>query len=335
MSLDIFDDSDSSPETPAKPKPKRRRWLIVLVVFGVLFALLAAIASFYLISLNNALNQIQREPGYAPSYEQRPPENTTKAVNVMLLGSDSRGAGDTGRSDVIMWVHVSADRKDVYITSFTRDMWVSIPGYGQGKINWALAFGGVPLQVQTVETLIGARADHVASIDFEGFIKLTDALGGVTVYNKYASGQGSPYVFPQGEITVSGEQALMYVRERYTLPQGAWSRAERQRDVIAAIILKILSPGVLGNPVKFNELAGEVSKTIKVDSSVTNQLIYDTALSMRVSSKANLHSIQAPITGGGQAGDQYIDVPNLPQLQELGTAFRTDTVADYLKKYPK
>lgn len=344
MSLDSLDDALDAPE-PASEQPaarpkRRRRWVIVLTVFGVIIALIGALALYYLSTLNSALNSIKRDDSFIPQGERpAPPAVANSALNILLMGSDSRGEGDRGRSDAILWVHLSGDRKNVYITSFTRDMWVDIPGYSKGKINWAYAYGRVPLQVKTVESLIGARVNHVALIDFEGFIRLTDLLGGVTVNNPYASTMkgehGKVYNWPKGEVTVAGEEALMFVRQRYELPTGAYGRAERQREVIGAIIWRLTRSDVLANPLKFNETANAVTKTITVDSGVTNQLIYDTALSLNLDGRQSIHLLQAPIKGSRMEGDQYIDIPHTEQLAELGTALRDDKMADYFAKHPK
>lgn len=344
MSLDNLEHAlDDSANDAAPPRRRRRRrGLIVLAVLGVLIAIILGVVGYYINSLNKALDSIKREETFVPrDYENRPtpPPVPNPAMNILLMGSDSRGAGDHGRSDAIMWVHVSGNRKDVYITSFTRDMWVDIPGHGKGKINAAYAYGGIQLQVQTLETLIGARVDHVALVDFEGFIKLTELLGGVTVNNPYASKEkgkhGEVYTWPKGEVTVAGEEALAFVRQRYALPTGAWGRAERQREVIGAIIWRMTRPDVLANPIRFDETVSAVGKTITVDANVTNQLVYDTALSMRLDGRQSIHLLQAPIKGGGKAGDQYIDIPNYEQLNELGTALREDKMAAYTAKYPR
>jgi LCP family protein required for cell wall assembly len=154
------------------------------------------------------------------------------------MGSDSRDVGN-GRSDVLMVMHRAADRKCAHMISCPRDMYVPIPGHGRNKIN--AAFGGPALTVRTLEGLLNSRMDHVALIDFEGFINLTEELGGVTVYNKYASNSGG-YKFPVGDVSLRGEQALAYVRERKQLPRGDLDRAERQRAVLQAIWRKG-SPG--------------------------------------------------------------------------------------------
>src|SRR5690606_401872 len=102
--------------------------------------------------------------------------------------------------------------------SIMRDNWVNIQGHGEAKINAAVAYGGIPLAVNTVENFIDARIDHVALIDFESFKGLTDAVGGVTVNNTIAFDSingGHGFSFAQGEITLNGDEALAFVRERY------------------------------------------------------------------------------------------------------------------------
>lgn len=166
----------------------------------------------------------------------------TGTLNYLLLGTDSRDPANAadGRSDTIMLVHLNAARDKAYIISYPRDMYVAIPGYGQSKINAAYSLGGPPLTVRTMEDLTGARMDHVVLVDFDGFIDLTTDLGGVTVTNDHAfSSHG--YTYPAGQITIAGEEALWFVRERYALPEGDLDRAENQRKVIKAIVQKGLS----------------------------------------------------------------------------------------------
>ena len=151
----------------------------------------------------------------------------------MLLGKDKSDPNndDPGRSDTILVVHLNAKRNKAYIISFPRDMYVAIPGHGRNKINAAYACGGPALTVRTLEGLTETRMDHVVEIDFEGFIQLTEDLGGVTVTNKTEfSSHGFDY--PKGKIEIEGEQALWFVRERKALP-GRRSRPGRepaQRD---------------------------------------------------------------------------------------------------------
>ena len=255
-------------------------------------------------------------------------------MNFVLLGSDSRDPGDAGagRSDSIMVVHLNKAHDQAYITSFPRDMWVDIPGHGKGKINAAFAYGGTQLMVQTLESLLGTRMDHVVMVDFEGFIKLTESLGGVTVKNKTAfSSHGFDY--PKGEITIAGEQALWFVRERKSLPDGDLDRAENQRNVIKAIVAKGLSPEIVANPAAFTGFISGVAEHVTVDSSLSDQTIRDLALSLRLT-PSDIHLLQAPLSGFGTSPDgQSIDVVDEAQLAALGKAMKKDTMDAYLEKY--
>ena len=85
-----------------------------------------------------------------------------------------------------MVVHLNQKHDQAYIISFPRDMYVTIPGHGKNKINAAYEIGGPALVVRTLESLTGSRMDHVAMIDFEGFVSLTEDLDGVTVNNRTA-----------------------------------------------------------------------------------------------------------------------------------------------------
>src|SRR5690606_27957882 len=110
---------------------------------------------------------------------ERPERIDGSGRNFLLLGSDKRSEEDAAsqgvsgqRSDVMMLVHVADDDSSVYITSFPRDLYVEIPGHGKGRINAALAYGGVGLAVTTVENYVGVPIDHVALIDFDGIEQL-------------------------------------------------------------------------------------------------------------------------------------------------------------------
>ncbi len=334
-------DTTSTPETPATPPRRRRRWLTILLVSVAVVVVGAVVAgAAYVYTIDRSVTQkIKREdvlPGEGSGESARPSADpaATGALNFVLLGSDSRDPADSGagRSDSIMVVHLNKAHDQAYITSFPRDMWVDIPGHGKGKINAAFAYGGTTLMVQTLENLLGTRMDHVVMVDFEGFIKLTESLGGVTVKNKTAfSSHGFDY--PKGEITIAGEKALWFVRERKSLPGGDLDRAENQRMVIKAIVAKGLSPEVVANPAAFSSFIGGVAEHVTVDSSLTDQTIRDLALSLRLTA-SDITLLQAPISGFGTSPDgQSIDIVDEAQLASLGKAMKSDTMAAYVEKY--
>jgi LCP family protein required for cell wall assembly len=322
----------------------RRTWPRVLIALGIALVLALGAAAAYLVTIDRSVTtNLTRgvdlpsdDPTAAPG-EARPTKEPqeTGTLNYVLLGSDSRDPGNAGngRSDTMMVVHLNAERNQAYIVSFPRDMYVTIPGYGKNKINAAYAFGGVPLTVRTLEQLTKTRMDHVALVDFEGFISLTNDLGGVTVRNDDAfSAHG--YDYPEGEITISGEQALWFVRERKQLPNGDLDRAKNQRNVLKAIVAKGLSANVVADPGKFTRFIGGVAKHLTVDNSLTDDEIRQTALSLRLDAD-DVNLLQAPISGFGTANGQSIDIVDTARMAELAKALKTDTMDAYIKKYPQ
>jgi polyisoprenyl-teichoic acid--peptidoglycan teichoic acid transferase len=323
------------------PTPKRRR-LLPKILIGVAVVLVVAMGAglLYAATIDRSLTKNLNRGVELPTDESslRPPKEAgeTGTLNYVLLGSDSRDPGNegNGRSDTILVVHLNAKRDKAYIISFPRDMWVNVPGYGRNKINAAFAFGGAPLAVRTLEGLTGVRMDHVVLIDFEGFVRLTEDLDGVTVTNKNAfSAHGFDY--PKGKITIAGEEALWFVRERKLLPGGDLDRGENQRNVIKAIVQKGLSAEVISDPATFISFVGNVAKHVTVDTGLSDAEIRRTALSLRLTGK-DIQLMQAPISGFDTTGDgQSIDVVDTAKLAELSQAMKKDKLSEYVKKYPQ
>jgi LCP family protein required for cell wall assembly len=347
VSLSFNNDAQSadSDDATLSAQRQRRSWLaVVLTAVALLVVGLLIAGVLYAVSIDRAVNgnlrhnsdQLPAEAPTAKGEKARPAKGSGTAVNYVLMGSDSRDVGDAGhgRSDVLMVMHLAADRKSAYMISFPRDMYVPIPGYGKNKINAAFAYGGPPLTIRTLEGLLNTRMDHVALIDFEGFIKLTAELGGVRVYNKYPSDSGG-YKFPVGNVTLRGEQALAYVRERKQLPHGDLDRAERQRIVLRAILAKGLAKETIANPVKFVYFIRGVSRHVSVDDGLTESKLRKMALSLRITSD-DIHMIQAPISGfGASSTRQSIDIVDKKKLAQLAKALRNDQMETYLEKYPE
>jgi polyisoprenyl-teichoic acid--peptidoglycan teichoic acid transferase len=330
-----------SPAGDNAPEPKRRR-VLPKILIGIAVLLVAVIGAglLYAASIDRSLTKNLNRGVELPTEESsaRPPKEAqeTGTLNYVLLGSDSRDPGneDNGRSDTIMVVHLNAKRTKAYIISFPRDMYVNIPGYGRNKINAAFAFGGPQLAVRTLESLTGVRMDHVVLIDFQGFIRLTEDLQGVTVTNKTAF-TAHGFHYPKGKITIAGDEALWFVRERKLLPGGDLARAENQRNVIKAIVEKGLSAKVISDPATFVTFIGNVAKHLTVDNGLTEGEIRRAALSLRLTGK-DIELLQAPVSGFGTTGDgQSIDVVDTAKMSEMSTALKKDKLADYMKKYPQ
>jgi LCP family protein required for cell wall assembly len=254
------------------------------------------------------------------------------ALNFVVMGYDSRDAS-VARSGSLMIVHLNAKRDQAYVISFPRDTWVSIPGRGNHRINAAYGIGGAKLTVSTLENLTDTRMDHAALVDFQGFAKLTDEVGGVTVYNKTGFvSHNIPY--PKGNITLSGERAIYFVGERKALPRGDFDRATNERNVVRAIIAKTLSTKIITDPGRLLSVVSGAAEHLTVDKGLTNSKIRSTVLSLRLTDK-DVHLIKAPTSGTAKRNGQNVNVVDKAKLGELRTALREDKVNEYLAKYPQ
>lgn len=274
----------------------------------------------------------------------RPAPTTDGAEDVLLIGSDSRSGYDPdgehrerdggGRSDTLMLAHLPADRQGVYLTSIMRDSWVDVPGHGMAKINAAYAWGGVPLTVQTVEQLLDVRIDHVAEIDFAGFERMTDALGGVTVDSPQAfSARGHHYT--AGPNRLDGAAALAFVRERYAFADADHTRVRNQQAFVRGVVEGLLSKGTLTNPRRIQDFVAATSGYLSVDQDLTFSTLVGLGWSLRDVRTADLHTFTLPTAGGVTTPDgQSAVAVNTIAVQALSQALRSDDVAAWLTDNP-
>ena len=215
-----------------------------------------------------------------PDYADRPAAG--KGTTWLLVGSDSRqgltpeqqaelGTGGdigNGHTDTILLVHVPALWSDTPTTmvSIPRDSYVEIPDYGSDKINTAFAVGGAPLLAQTVEQATGVRLDHYAEVEFDGFARLVDAVGGVTMCPaEPISDPLAGIELPAGCQKLNGRNALGFVRTRAT-PRADLDRMVNQRQFMSALMHRAASPGVLLNPLRWSPMANAAADSLTVGS---------------------------------------------------------------------
>ncbi len=170
-------------------------------------------------------------------------------VNILLIGQDRREGESRARSDSMILVTVNKDTKSIVLTSFLRDLYVQIPGYGSNRLNASYVWGGMELLNETLEQNFGIYVDGNVEVDFNQFADIIDLLGGVdmelrsdeaNLINKEVGGS-----LTEGTHTLNGEQALTYARIRKLDANGDFSRTERQRKVINALLNKVQGSGAL------------------------------------------------------------------------------------------
>lgn len=181
---------------------------------------------------------------------------SSSVLNIMLFGEDYHTSTSNGRSDSMILLSINNVSKSIKLTSFQRDTYVYVPGYGYGKINSAFSNGGPALSIQTVEANFGIKIDRYAVVDFKSFQKIIDTLGGITLdmsadeaayinwqmeINNQVPAENYPLPEYDGSYTLTGQQALWYARNRgYDDPKHPeevysgddWDRTERQRKLL-------------------------------------------------------------------------------------------------------
>jgi len=210
-----------------------------------------------------------------PNYEQK------ERVNILLLGIDKRPDEYVSRTDTMILVTVDPRSKTAGMLSIPRDLWVSVPGYAEDRINKAYYLGdrdkypggGPALAMKTVQYNLGVPVHFYAQIDFEGFRQIIDILGGIDIYvpetiddpdfpdNNYGF---DPFYIEAGQHTLNGYDAMRYARTRAT-PGADFSRARRQQQVLLAMRDKALQIGIVSKiPDLWTTMAGTVETDLQL-----------------------------------------------------------------------
>ncbi|GAA4154607.1 LCP family protein [Leifsonia shinshuensis] len=320
---------------------RRRRWIWITAAALVLVLPVALIGG-YLWWLGSTYDgSVGRIPNAFPSEGPRP-TGVAGVTNILLIGSDSRdglhdvmsGKATGERSDTLMLVHLPADRSGVVFVSIMRDLWVPIPGHGTAKINAAFSWGGVPLAVQTVEDLLGARIDHVMVVDFDGFGALSTALGGVEVRSDYAfTSKNMPgYSFVKGDNLLEGSAAVAFVRERYSFPDGDYQRVRNQQAFIRGILQSFISASTLTDPGRTRAAIGTFARYVAVDDGLDASAVASLALGYPGLRPGDIHTLTLPTAGTGTSPDgQSIVKVDPARTEVLRKALAADDVIPTLE----
>ncbi|MFD0528552.1 LCP family protein [Kitasatospora arboriphila] len=234
----------------------------------------------------------------------------------------------------MMLLHIAADRRSASIISLARDTLVDVPGHGKAKINAAYSWGGPSLMVETVQNLTGIRIDHIAVIDWNGFRALTDAVGGVDItVPQTIEGRGEARQWDAGTHHMDGAQALLYVRERYGLPNGDLDRSKRQQNFLRALMIQTMDAGTLGSPARLTGLLQAVGEVVSVDDRLSNTDLYELAWSLRGLRPDGVRFMNAPFGGFDSVDGQSVVLLDRAAATTLWEAVRNDRMDQYLAEH--
>ncbi|MEU0587479.1 LCP family protein [Streptomyces sp. NPDC006132] len=249
----------------------------------------------------------------------RPKKADNGSENILVLGSDTRAGGNkklgggtddgSARSDTAMIVHIYKGHKKASVVSIPRDTLIDRPACTDTKgnqypaangvmFNSAYSTGGAACAVKTVESITDLRMDHYLEVDFAGFQKLIDDLGGVEVTTtKSIDDPDSHLKLKAGTHRLDGEQALGLVRTRHGVGDGSdLGRIQLQQAFIKALVNQVKDVGVFTNPKKLLDLAETATKTVTTDSDLgsVNKLA-SFASGLQGISPANMHMVTMPV----------------------------------------
>lgn len=270
------------------PKKNNKKKLVI----WALIIIILIVPAFYVFKTSSALSKIitikniawEKIFGKLPTAEYTPPKDEDR-INFLLLGIRGEGEPDGGfLTDGLMIISFQKNTGKIALISVPRDLYLQLPGEANyEKINAAYAVGfkkydnGLDYAKKTVAYATGLYIDYATSVNFNAFKDIIELLGGITVYLDQpfiegkqwgcdSNGQNcKPFGVSAGEQTLNGEAALLYVRSRFS--SNDFDRARRQQQVLMAIKDKVLSLGILSDPLKVGGIIDVLEKNVRTDVS--------------------------------------------------------------------
>jgi LCP family protein required for cell wall assembly len=319
-----------APATPTSKHPWLRRATAAASILILIATSLGGGAVYAINSLGKNINVLDTSDLNNQSRPETVVQTDSSATNILIMGSDSR-AGSNGsygdvsgaRSDTTLLVHIYKGRKAATVVSIPRDSFVELAGCKllnggtsrpyESKFNAAFGIGGPICTIKTVEKLTNIRINNFVVVDFEAFKKVVDAIGGVEVcltspaYDPVVPGRGgSGLNLPAGYSTITGEQALAFVRARESLGDGSdLSRISRQQKFVASMIKGMMNKGLLTNPAMIYRVLDVVTSSITTNAEFGSiKVLQDFALSLGSLEPSKINFVTTPykMVGNGNVG---------------------------------
>ena len=296
---------------------KSPRAIRILTILSISIVAISAISWAGLGRISAAIPKVDAFDGL-----DNRPKKESSAVNYLVVGSDTReglsraeikrlkvGGTEVAagkRSDTMLLIHISKKRDKAAIISIPRDTYALIPEHtnSQGKlvpashskINSAFNWGGAPLLIDTFEQMSGLRIDHYIEVNFVGFVRMVDALGGVEICTKRdIDDPKSHLVLPAGRHILDGVDSLKYVRTRQFDGLGDLGRMKRQQEFAGAMLRKATSAGVLLNPVTMVDFINSALASVVTDNGLKQGDLLTLGKQLRNLSASNVRTLTIPL----------------------------------------
>lgn len=327
-------------DTPSSPRARSGlpKWLKVMIITLLVLANIAVVGFIWIVQTGNSLFADAKTDDEVT--EVLDPANEG-ARTFLVVGSDSRaglddledfGSFSGARGDVVMLVKVDSSGS-AQMLSIPRDLWVSIPGHGENRINAAYAFGGPKLMVETIKQNLDIPINNYVEIDFVGFQALVDELGGIQIdFPNAARDSKSGLNVAAGTSALNGSEALAYARSRHYQENvnGSWrsidandiGRTGRQQEVMKAMLGELKSPSSIAEA---GDLASAMSQHLTVDANLANESVASMVWDFKGILTGSVDGMTLPTTGR-TIGGRSVQVEKEPEAGEMLASFRSGTV---------
>ncbi|WP_409252034.1 LCP family protein [Bacillus sp. SCS-153A] len=250
----------------------------VVMVLGLLFLGIGAYGGYIVYKAYDAATQSfsELERGHKSSLREEAVEVSKDPFSILIMGvEDYSTGGQNGRTDSLIIATFNPTDQSVKLVSLPRDTLVEIPGKEvKDKINHAYAFGGKEATIESVEKLLDIPVDYYVTIGFQGFKKIINEVGGITIevpfdFSEKSDEDKDIIYFTEGEMQLNGEEALAYARMRKEDPRGDFGRNDRQKQILTAVVAKLLAPSSL---TKLDNVAKHVGENVQTNMRVSQAL---------------------------------------------------------------
>ena len=332
-----------SPAPRAHAAPARRHPVITTILAThLVLALVTALGVFlFYRHLDGNLGNGDDIDHLVPQSKKN--DGPKQPLNILLMGIDDRGCKGCsidaekgeGGSDTNILLHVAADRKSAYGVSIPRDALVDRPECTDSKGNvvaaasevmWnnAYAVGGPDCTAKQAEELTGLHIDHYITLNFAGFKGMVNAIGGVTLCLPEEVDDSAHNIhLPGGTHNFKGQQALNYVRERYSTPNSDIGRMKRQQYFIARMITKVFTAGTLARPYRLGKFANALVGSITTDISHVSDLV-DLATQLKDADLEHIKFVTVPNVAYPKGDPRWGRLRILPTAKRLWTRMGKD-----------
>nr|WP_106783690.1 LCP family protein [Lysinibacillus timonensis] len=263
-------------------------WKVILIIVGALFLIIGGYALYLYNEFKSTMNAIHEpliieskavagmkidSPIQLSLKENKDPQ----PISVLLLGIDNWES--SGRADTLLVLTLNPKTEAMKILSIPRDTYAELVGFDfSDKINHSYAYGGVETALLSVENLLQIPINYVVTVNMEGFVEIVDILGGVEVNNQFAFSTDA-YDYPEGNQTLTGDQAIHYVRMRKEDPAGDFGRQNRQQQVLESLFTKGASINLIWQaPSILTTIRNHVETNLTFDEMIELQNMYRSSL---------------------------------------------------------